>query len=201
MKQKQPRRGCRWLLSSGSTAALVRSLPWGCMIPRSHGVSSRRRQPFRRPGAWKQLRLETSRGREPHFVFEWRLDSGRLLSIGPWNLWLVGPVLLAGDGEVAWARDAGPTGGTTVLVGTARAGGLGLLLRDPANGSVWGFASRRRWPGGTCQGLRPRTEYKRPSRDRPAAAVEAVARRTGLRGDGESRGGARRTPSPRHEPR
>ena len=35
--------------------------------------------------------LETSRGHELRFVFEWRLDSGRLLSIGPWNLRLVSP--------------------------------------------------------------------------------------------------------------
>ena len=45
--------------------------------------------------------LETSHGRELRFVFEWRLDSGRLLSIGPWDLGLVGPFLLAGYGEVA----------------------------------------------------------------------------------------------------
>ena len=127
--------------------------------------------------------LETSRGRELRFVFEWRLDSGRLLSIGPWNLTLVGPLLLAGYGEVARARNAdllvAPPFSLAPLEPAAR-----LLLRQSSELLGLGFASR-------CLAAWWYLLEGPPAEDREdnvqagdvlAAAVEAVvARRTGLR--------------------
>ena len=127
--------------------------------------------------------LETSRGRELRFVCEWRLDSGRLQSIGPWNLRLVGPVLLAGYGEVARARYAdllvAPPFSLAPLEPAAR-----LLLRQSSEWLGLGFASR-------CLAAWWYVLEGPPAEDREdnvqagnvlAAAVEAVvARRTGIR--------------------
>lgn len=127
--------------------------------------------------------LETSRGRELRFVFEWRLDSGRLLSIGPWNLRLVGPALLGGYGEVARARYANllvaPPFSLAPLEPAAR-----LLLRQSSEWLGLGFASR-------CLAVWWYVLEGPPAEDREdnvragdvlAAAVEAVVtRRTGLR--------------------
>ena len=127
--------------------------------------------------------LETSRGRELRFVFEWRLDSGRLLSIGPWNLGLVGPVLLGGYGEVARARYANllvaPPFSLAPLEPAAR-----LLLRQSSEWLGLGFASRclAAWwyllEGPPGEGRDNDVE----AGEVLAAAVETViARRTGLR--------------------
>jgi len=127
--------------------------------------------------------LETSRGRELRFVFEWRLDSGRLLSIGPWNLGLVGPVLLGGYGEVARARHANllvaPPFSLAPLEPAAR-----LLLRQSSEWLGLGFASRclAAWwyllEGPPGEGRDNDVE----AGEVLAAAVETViARRTGLR--------------------
>ena len=125
--------------------------------------------------------LETSRGRELRFVFEWRLDSGRLLSIGPWNLGLVGPVLLGGYGEVAWAR-------TRICRRRHRSRWHRLSRQlvccsgNRANGSVWVspcLAARRYLlEGPPGEGRDNDVE----AGEVLAAAVETViARRTGLR--------------------
>ncbi len=127
--------------------------------------------------------LETSRGRELRFVFEWRLDSGRLLSIGPWNLTLVGPLLLGGYGEVARARNAdllvAPPFSLAPLEPAAR-----LLLRQSSELLGLGFASRclAAWwyllEGPPAEDREDNVE----AGDVLAAAVEAVvARRIGLR--------------------
>jgi hypothetical protein len=127
--------------------------------------------------------LQTSRGRELRFVFEWRLDSGRLLSIAPWNLGVLGPALSASYGEAARARFrdllVAPPFSPAPLEPAAR-----LLLRQSSEWLGLGFASR-------CLAAWWYLFEGVPTEDRDddvqagdvlAAAVEAVvARRTGIR--------------------
>ena len=162
---------------------MAQPLPWGCLIPRSHGVSSRRRQFFRRAGRrnnWLARDITWARAR---CVFKWRLDSGRLLSIGPWNLGLVGPVLLGGYGESRGHDHANllvaPPFSLAPLEPAVR-----LLLRQSSEWLGLGFASRclAAWwyllEGPPGEG---RDKDIEAGEVLAAAVATVIARRTGLR--------------------
>lgn len=129
--------------------------------------------------------LQTSRGREVRFVFEWQADSGRLQRIAPWQLERAYQLLAAEGSSSELARDrfkdflVAPPFPSAPLDPAAR-----LLLRLSCESfglafasrclAVWWFLTEGQAPG-TVAGVDELTEVR-------AAAIEAtVARRGGIR--------------------